>query len=97
IKLLEDTKGNGRIDRSTVFAEGLSFPNGVMPWRGGVLVTSAPDVVYLKDTDGDGKADQREVIFTGFAQANPQHRFNTLTFALDNWIYGADGESSSGI
>ena len=74
IKLLEDTTGAGRVDRSTVFAEKLPFPNGVMPWKDGVLVSAAPDLLFLKDTDGDGKADQRQVVFTGFAEANPQHR-----------------------
>src|SRR6516225_1316046 len=97
IKLLEDSQGAGRIDRSTVLADGLPFPNGVMPWKGGIFVTSAPDLLYFKDTKGTGKADVRQVIFTGFAEANPQHRFNTPTFGIDNWIYGADGESATGI
>src|SRR6185369_2146448 len=52
IALLEDTGGDGRVDRRTVFADGLTFPNGIMPWRGGVLITCAPDILYLKDTDG---------------------------------------------
>jgi len=87
IKLLEDTKGTGRIDKVTVFADKLPFPNGVMPFKRGVLVTAAPDLLYFKDTHGDGKADIRQVVFTGFAEANPQHRFNSPTFNLDNWIY----------
>ena len=97
IKLLEDTKGTGRIDKVTVFADKLPFPNGVMPFKGGVLVTAAPDLLYFKDTHGDGKADIRQVVFTGFAEANPQHRFNSPTFNLDNWIYLADGESKTGV
>ena len=59
IAMLEDTDGDGRMDRRTEFAEGLTFPNGVMPWKGGLIVTCAPDVLYLRDTDGDGKADER--------------------------------------
>jgi len=56
--------------RATVFAEKIPYPTGVMPWRGGVLVTAAPDILFLKDTDGDGKADVREVVFTGFVEGN---------------------------
>jgi putative membrane-bound dehydrogenase-like protein len=97
VKLLEDGDGRGHWKHVTVFVDHLSFPNGVMPFKGGVLVTSAPDLLYLKDTDGDGKADVRQVVFTGFAESNPQHRFNTPTYSVDNWIYGADGESPGGI
>src|SRR5207248_2048195 len=57
IKILEDKDGDGFYETSTVFADGLLFANGLMPWRGGVVVTAAPHVTYLKDTDGDGKAD----------------------------------------
>src|SRR2546425_6524037 len=49
IALLEDTDHDGRFDKRTVFADGLTFPNGIMPWRGGVIVTCAPDILYLKD------------------------------------------------
>jgi putative membrane-bound dehydrogenase-like protein len=86
IKLLELGR-DGRIVRSTVFADGLVLPTGVMRWKRGVLVTAAPDVLYLEDTDGDGKADRREVVLTGFAFSNPQHTVNTPIYGLDNWIY----------
>jgi putative membrane-bound dehydrogenase-like protein len=86
IKLLEIDR-DGRIDRSTVFADGLVLPTGVMRWKRGVLVTAAPDVLYFEDTDGDGKADRREVVLTGFAFSNPQHTVNTPIYGLDNWIY----------
>src|SRR5437588_4374629 len=55
IALLEDSHGTGHFDKRTVFAEDLTFPNGIMPWKGGVFVTCAPDLLYLKDTDGDGR------------------------------------------
>ena len=57
VKLLEDKDGDGRYETVTVFADELPFANGVMPWQGGVIVTAAPDIWFLKDTDGDGKAD----------------------------------------
>lgn len=96
IKLLEDTNGDGRPDKVTVFADQLVLPNGVMRWKRGVLVTSAPDVLYLEDTDGDGKADKRTVVLTGFAVSNPQHTVNAPTYGLDNWIYlGHQGGSGA--
>ena len=58
-----------------------------MRWRDGVLVTSAPDILYLEDTDGDGRADVRRVVLTGFSATNPQLRVNGLRYGVDNWIY----------
>ncbi len=87
IKLLSDTDGDGRMDKSTVFAEGLILPTGIMRWKQGVLVTDTPDVLYLEDTTGDGEADIREVVLTGFALSNPQHNLNHPLLGLDNWIY----------
>ena len=89
IKLLEDRDADGRFEHSTVFADQLHFPSGVMAWRDGVLVTSAPDILYLADSDGDGRADLRQVVLTGFAKTNPQLRVNGLQYAIDNWVYVA--------
>ena len=86
IKLLIDTDQDGKPDKSTVFAEGLTLPNGIMRWRNGVIVTDAPDVLYLEDSNNDGKADIRKVLLTGFALSNPQHNLNTPVYGLDNWI-----------
>ena len=89
VRLLEDSDGDGRMDRSTVFVDGLKYPVGVMAYNEGVLVTAAPDILFFKDTDADGKADVREVLYTGFKENNPQHRANGLTYGIDNWVYGA--------
>jgi len=97
IRLLEDRDHDGRYEQATVFADGLSFPNGVLCLSDGVLVTAAPDIWRLRDRDGDGVADEREVLFTGFGQGNQQLRVNGLTWGLDNWIYGANGRSDGEI
>lgn len=97
IKLLDDRDGDGRVDSSRVFADKLPFPTSVLPWRGGVFVSAAPDILYLKDTDGDGMADQRTVMFTGFGEGNQQLRVNGLVFGIDNWVYAANGRSDGDI
>jgi putative membrane-bound dehydrogenase-like protein len=94
IARLDDTDGDGRMDRRTEFADGLSFPNGLMPWKGGLIVTCAPDVFYLRDTDGDGKADEKRVLFTGFAtNRSTQLRVSHPTLSRDNWVYLTNGLS----
>ena len=97
IRMLEDRDGDGRYERATVFADKIAFPNGVMPWNGGILVTAAPDILFFKDTDGDGHADERRVVLTGFAEGNQQLRVNGLYWGLDNWIYGANGRSDGDV
>ena len=92
VALLSDTDGDGRYDKRADFATGLTYPNGVMPWDGGVFVTVAPDLLYLKDTDGDGIADQRRVVLTGFnATKTAQIRFSHPTLGPDGWIYLTSG------
>lgn len=97
IRMLEDRDHDGRYETSVVFADGLPFPNSVVPWNGGVLVTAAPDLWFLKDTDGDGKADERRVLFTGFGTGNQQLRVNGLFWGIDGWVYGANGRSDGEI
>jgi putative membrane-bound dehydrogenase-like protein len=93
VKVLESTKGDGHYDKLTVFLDGLGFPTGVLPWRKGAIVVCAPDVFYAEDTDGDGKADKTEVLYTGFTQGNQQHRVNGPVWGLDGWLYLANGDS----
>ena len=92
VVLLEDTDGDGKYDKRTVFADGLTFPNGVMCWKGGVYVTCAPYLYYFKDTDGDGKADVKEIVFKGFQDlSTTQLRVSHPTLNLDNWVYLTSG------
>jgi len=87
IKVLADTNGDGRMDKSTIFAAGLTLPNSIMRWKKGIMVTDAPNVLYFEDTDGDGKADIRDTLLAGFALSNPQHNLNSPVLGIDNWIY----------
>ena len=97
IRYLEDTNGDGIYDKSTVFLEGVNFPNGIYPWRKGVIISAAPEVFYAEDTDGDGKADVRKTLFNGFNEGNQQHRANGFDYGLDGWLYGANGDSGGSI
>lgn len=93
VRYLEDSDGDGRYDRSTLFLDNIPFPTGVMAWRDGVLVSAAPTVFYAEDTDDDGKADRRRELFRGFVEGNQQHRVNGFEWGLDNWVYLANGDS----
>lgn len=97
IRLLEDRDGDGRYDQSTVFAEGLSWPTAITCYDGGIFVAAAPDLIYLRDTNDDGRADQRRVIFRGFGRDNVQGLVNTLTWGLDNRIHGATSSSGAAL
>lgn len=92
IARLTDVDGDGRYDSRTDFATGLTYPNGLMVWDGGVFVTVAPDLLYLKDTDGDGVADLRRVALTGFSTTRTaQIRFSHPTLGPDGWMYLTSG------
>lgn len=95
VRILEDRDGDGKFDRSTIFAEQLSWPTGLAFWKGGVFVAATPDIWYFKDTDGDHKADIRRRVFTGFRKFNVQAVMNNLKWGPDQWIYGA-GSSNGG-
>jgi putative membrane-bound dehydrogenase-like protein len=97
IKLLEDRDGDGIPEKVTIFADKLTLPTGVMRWKNGILVTDAPDVWYLEDTNGDGVADVRKKVLTGFAFTNPQHTVNSPYYGLDNWIYLAHENAATAI
>lgn len=91
VKTLEDTDGDGAMDKMTVFAEGLNIPSGIAVGHGGVWVANAPDLLFLQDTDGDGKADKQEVVVTGFGRTDTHELPNSLTWGPDGWLYGLNG------
>ncbi|MGZ4971670.1 MAG: PVC-type heme-binding CxxCH protein [Limisphaerales bacterium] len=96
VVLLESTKGDGHYDKRTVFADKLTFPNGVMPWKGGVYVTCAPYLYYFKDTNNDGVADIKQTIFKGFQDlSTTQLRVSHPTLNIDNWVYLTSGLTSA--
>ena len=97
VKCLTDSNGDGVFETVTVFAEGLRFPMGVTPWKGGILVAVAPDIIYLEDADGDGRAEKKTVLYTGFNLANIQQMVNSLQWAADGWIHGLAGNNAGTI
>jgi putative membrane-bound dehydrogenase-like protein len=91
IKILEDTDGDGRADKITLFADGLNLATGIAVGHGGVFVGAAPDLLFLRDTDGDDRADTREVLLTGFGREDTHELLNTFTWGPDGWLYGCHG------
>lgn len=97
LRYLADTDGDGSYDKSVLCLDKLPFPTGVMAWRDGVLVTAAPDLLFISDKNKDGVYDDREVLFTGFGEGNQQHRINGLRWSLDGWVHLANGDSNGKI
>ena len=93
IKICEDTDGDGRADKFTVFADKLSIPTSLVFANGGLVVHQAPDTLFLRDTDGDDKADVRKVLITGWGTKDTHAGPSNLRYGLDNWLYGIVGYS----
>ena len=91
IKILDDTDGDGKADKFTIFADGLNIPSGIAVGHGGVWVANSPDILFMEDCDGDGKADHREVVATGFGRSDTHELPNSLTWGPDGWLYGWNG------
>ena len=81
------------VDKFTVFADKLSIPTSMCFANGGVIVTQAPDMLFLKDTKGTGHADVRKVLFTGWGTNDTHAGPSNLRYGFDNWIYGTVGYS----
>ncbi|MDH5604448.1 MAG: dehydrogenase, partial [Cyclobacteriaceae bacterium] len=90
IKILFDTDGDGSIDSSKIFADKLLEATSILPWKEGLLVTSAPYILYLKDTNNDYTADVKEILFSGFFDNNSEAQITNLRFGVDNWIYASN-------
>jgi putative membrane-bound dehydrogenase-like protein len=94
IKICEDTDGDGRADKFTVFADGLNLATSLVFVNGGVLVSEARHMLFLKDTDGDDKADLRQAILPGWGTGDTHAMQSNLGRGFDNWLYGAVGYSN---
>lgn len=99
VAVLEDTDGDGKMDRRTVFLDGLVMPRALSLVRNGALVAEPPNLWFCQDTDGDGKCDKKTLVAGDYAtqddpklgaRASPEHASNGLLRALDNWIYSAN-------
>jgi putative heme-binding domain-containing protein len=91
VKVLEDTNNDGKMDKFTVFADGLNIPSGIAVGWGGVWVVNSPDLLFMQDTNGDGKADVTKTVLTGFGRTDTHELPNSLTWGPDGYLYGLNG------
>jgi uncharacterized protein len=91
IRICEDTTGDGRADKFTVFAEDLSIPTSLAFAHGGVIVHQAPHTLFLRDDDGDDRADTRKILFSGWATNDTHAGPSNMVYGYDNWIWGMVG------
>ena len=97
IGLLTDVDGDGIYDSRVTYADELLWPTAIFPFDGGLFVADAPDIYYLKDTDGDGKADQKRIVLSGFSTSNVQGLLNSFRWGLDNRIHVACSSTGGNI
>jgi uncharacterized protein len=95
IRVCEDTDGDQKADKFTIFAEALSIPTAITCYRGGVIVQDGVRTLYLKDTDGDDKADMRKELITGWALGDTHGGVSNFQYGLDNWIWAMQGYNFS--
>ncbi|WP_193214922.1 PVC-type heme-binding CxxCH protein [Luteolibacter marinus] len=91
VKICEDSDGDGKADKFTVFADGLSLATSVVCVNGGAIVTDGPRMLFLADKDGDDKADERKVLFEGFKTHDTHAGVSNLRYGFDGWIYATIG------
>ena len=97
VSLLEDVDGDDTYEKGAVFADKLVWPTGLLCFDGGVFIAAAPDVLYCRDTDGDGVADVREVVITGFSAGSPSSVPNSLRWGLDSRVHGMTGNAGGSL
>ncbi len=95
IRICEDTDGDGRADKFTVFAEQLSIPTAIVIYRGGAIVQNGVETLYLKDTDGDDKADVRQVLISNWTLGDTHGGVSNFQYGMDNWIWAMQGYNNS--
>lgn len=93
IRILEDTNGDGKADKFTTFATGISIPTSLEFYNGGIIVHTPPDTIFLKDTNGDGQSDEKKVLFTGWGKGDTHAVCSSMAMGFDGWIYGCVGYS----
>jgi putative heme-binding domain-containing protein len=92
IRVLEDTDGDGRYEKMTVFADGLNIPIGIYPYKGGCIAWSIPNIWHFEDTDADGKCDKRTILYGPFDHTRDVHgNCNAFRRGFDGWIYACHG------
>ncbi len=85
--ILEDNNGDGKADKSTVFAENLLIPTGIMPGDGGAYVANSTELLFLRDTDGDLREDERRVMLSGFGTEDTHHIIHAFRGGPDGMLY----------
>jgi uncharacterized protein len=95
IRICEDTNGDGKADRFTIFADGLSIPTAIAFHEGGAIVQNGTETIYLKDTDGDDVADIRKTLVTGWQLNDTHGGVSNFQYGLDNWIWAMQGYNNS--
>jgi putative membrane-bound dehydrogenase-like protein len=95
IRICEDTNGDGQADKFTVFAENLSIPTAIVFHRGGAIIQDGVETLFLKDTDGDDRADQRVVLIRGWGMGDTHGGVSNFQWGLDNWIWAMQGYNGS--
>jgi len=95
IRICEDTDGDGRADKFTVFAEKLSIPTAIAFYRGGAIVQNGTETLYLKDTSGDDRADLKKTLVTGWNMRDTHGEVSNFRYGLDNWFWAMQGYNDS--
>ena len=95
VEIAEDTDGDGRADRFTVFAENLSIPTAILPFGDACIVQNGTETLYLADTNGDLKADVREVLISNWALGDTHGGVSNFRLGIDNWVYAMQGYNNS--